>query len=55
MPMMFSSTDLGLLQLQLSKQRPRQSGRCRLPAEVWDAPAVLTIDSTMDKDSRFTI
>lgn len=38
----FSSTDLGVLQRQLSEWRQRQSGRSRLPAEVWDAAAVLT-------------
>jgi len=37
----FSSTDLGVLQRQLAEWRQSQSGRSRLPAEVWDAAAVL--------------
>ena len=42
-PMMFSSTDLWVLQRQLAEWRQGQSGRSRLPAEVWDAAAVLSV------------
>ena len=37
----FSSTDLPLLQTQLNAWRQRQSGRSRLPGELWDAAAAL--------------
>ena len=37
----FSSTDLGVLQQQLADWRQAQSGRPRLPADVWGAAAVL--------------
>ena len=38
-PLTFSSTDLPLLQDQLNSWRQRQSGRCRLPLELWGAAA----------------
>lgn len=40
-PLAFSSTDLPLLQTQLDAWRQRQSGRSRLPAELWEAAAAL--------------
>ena len=40
-PHSFSSTDLSLLQAQLDSWRRRQSGRRRLPPELWDAAARL--------------
>ena len=41
-PTKFSSADLLILQRQLAEWRHAQSGRPRLPAEVWDAAAALT-------------
>ena len=35
----FSSSDLDQLQHQLDSWRQRQSGRCRLPAALWQAAA----------------
>ena len=40
-PTEFSSTDLGVLQQQLAQWRQAQSGRPRLPTDVWEAAAVL--------------
>jgi len=40
-PTEFSSTDLGVLQRQLAEWRQGQSGRPRLPCEVWEAAALL--------------
>ena len=40
-PHSFSSTDLSLLQAQLDSWRRRQSGRRRLPPELWAAAARL--------------
>lgn len=40
-PLTFSSTDLPLLRDQLDSWRQRQSGRCRLPPELWDAAGKL--------------
>jgi len=37
----FSSTDLGVLKQQLAEWRQAQLGRPRLPADVWEAAAVL--------------
>lgn len=37
----FSSSDLLVLQRQLAEWRHAQSGRPRLPAEIWDAAAAL--------------
>lgn len=40
-PPAFSSTDLSVLQDQLDSWRQRQTGRCRLPADAWDAATEL--------------
>ena len=40
-PAEFSTTDLVVLQQQLAEWRQAQSGRPRLPCEVWEAAALL--------------
>ena len=40
-PTKFCSTDLLILQRQLAEWRQAQSGRPRLPSDVWDAAAAL--------------
>ena len=49
---LFSSTDLNHLQRQLSAWRQRQTGRTRLPDEVWEAAASLARSLGLSQVSR---
>ena len=51
-PLTFSSTDLSLLHDQLDSWRQRQAGRCRLPPELWDAAAKLTLTHGVSQVAR---
>jgi hypothetical protein len=51
-PLIFSSTDLRLLQRQLDSWRQRQNGRGRLPQELWDVAAKLALTQGVSAVAR---
>lgn len=51
-PLTFSSTDLLLLHDQLDSWRQRQTSRCRLPQEFWDAAARLAVTHGVSQVAR---
>jgi len=51
-PLAFSSTDLPLIQSQLEGWRQRQSGRSRLPPELWDAATALARTEGVSRVAR---
>lgn len=51
-PPVFSSTDLDLLQRQLTSWRQQQSGRHRLPQALWDAAGRLAVQRGVSRVSR---
>lgn len=51
-PPVFSSTDLELLQRQLTSWRQQQSGRHRLPETLWDAAGRLAVQRGVSRVSR---
>ena len=51
-PLIFSSTDLRLLQRQLDSWRRRQTGHGRLPRELWEGAAKLALTEGVSAVAR---